>query len=143
MEKILSWLNDFKSFFSSEVSKISNAQAELAKVSAELATANGTITGLNEKLGTMSAELETAKATATSAVDKIKAAEDKAAAAEKSAQELLATQGLTQDQLPAGGEPKNGGKSAASTYRKLVSEGKNQEAARFFAANSDEIFKSL
>jgi chromosome segregation ATPase len=102
MEKVLSWLNDFKSYFSSEVSKISSAQAELVTVSAELATVRGQLAESTSKISA----LESAAAAHAQAINtkdaEISNLTNSLAEARKAAEDTLAAQGLSQDRIPTG-----------------------------------------
>jgi chromosome segregation ATPase len=102
MEKVLSWLNDFKSFFSSEVAKISAAQSQLDATKAELSTAKQEILSLT----TAKTDLETAAykhaETVTAKDNEITELKSKLTAAENKATEAIAGQSLPADQLPPG-----------------------------------------
>lgn len=102
MEKIQAWLNDFKGFFSSEVTKISNAQAELEKVRAELATAKSTIDSANEYMRKLEATAADNIKSLEARDGELKALNEKLTTAENRATEALAAQGLRGDDMPAG-----------------------------------------
>jgi predicted nucleic acid-binding Zn-ribbon protein len=102
MEKVLSWLNDFKSYVGSQFSTISSAQAELVTVSAELAS---TREKLDKALFSIGA-LEGAAATHAQAINtkdaEISNLTNSLAEARKAAEDTLAAQGLAQDRIPTG-----------------------------------------
>jgi CelD/BcsL family acetyltransferase involved in cellulose biosynthesis len=102
MEKVLSWLNDFKSYVGSQFSTISSAQAELVTVSAELAAARGKLDEAASKI--LALEFESAqRAQAINAKDaEISNLTSSLAEARKAAEDTLAAQGLSQDRIPAG-----------------------------------------
>lgn len=119
MDKILSWLNDFKGYFSSEVSKISNAQAELATVTEQLAAANATIAELHAKVSEAELnafDLKQQAEKGTSEIESIKAALE----AEKAkTQEALSAQGLAHNRLPAGSLDSGSSKSVEQQVEAL------------------------
>jgi hypothetical protein len=119
MEKILSWLNDFKSFFSSEVSKISNAQAELAAVRAELASAQGLIAIHEGTITDLKGHLAIAESATTTAQGRVTTLEAELATEKSRATEALAAQGLEAGRLPAGSTSDAGAKTVAQQIEAL------------------------
>lgn len=111
MEKVKAWLDDFKGFFSSEISKISAAQVELTQVKAELMTANAAIAERDTKISTLTASLETAQNEVNKAGGDIKSLTEKLAAAETKARDVIAEQGLEPGSLPPGSSENAGAKS--------------------------------
>jgi hypothetical protein len=113
MEKIQAWLNDFKGFFTSEVSKISNAQAELTEVRGKLTTAEDTVKALNATI------------TASKHSEAITALNEKLTTAENRATEALAAQGMRSDEMPAGavdgGSTKTVSQQVEALRKKLTS----------------------
>ena len=125
MEKILSWLENFKSFFSSEVSKISNAQAELADAKTKLTTAEDTLKALNATITDREAKITTLETAAKEHAVTV-AAKDAEIASLKAAVETeknrsantLAQQGLPPEALPEA-EPSSGAKSGNPDFSNL------------------------
>jgi chromosome segregation ATPase len=113
MEKILSWLNDFKSFFSSEVSKISSAQAELVTVRAELATAKSDLTAAQATISSLQKCAAAAGVELTAKDSEITRLTSELATEKNRATETLAAQGVRPEDLPAGSTENSGAKSVS------------------------------
>lgn len=143
MDKILSWLESFKSFFSSEVAKISSAQTELVTARAELATANATIAERDTKIVSLTADLEKAQNEVNTSGAKVKSLTEELAIEKGRATEAIAEQCLPADKLPEGEvTPGSKGESAFKVYERLTKEGKHSEAAKFYAANAEAVIKT-
>jgi chromosome segregation ATPase len=125
MEKIQAWLNDFKGFFTSEVSKISNAQAELTEVRGKLTTAEDTVKALNATITERDTKISTLEAAASKHSEAITALNEKLTTAENRATEALAAQGMRSDEMPAGavdgGSTKTVSQQVEALRKKLTS----------------------
>jgi DNA repair ATPase RecN len=115
MEKIQSWLNDFKSFFSSEVAKISSAQAELSTVSAELATAKSTIAAHEATIADLNGKLQAAQDLANTHGAKVASLTTELEAEKAKTTESLSAQGLDANKLPEAGN----GTGALTTQQQI------------------------
>jgi chromosome segregation ATPase len=113
MDKIKSWLDEFKTWIASEVVKLKEAQSAADSARAELSAAKQEILSLT----TAKTDLETA---AKSHADTVTAKDAEIAklktekeAAENKATEAIAGQSLSPDQLPAGSTENNSMKTDA------------------------------
>lgn len=102
MEKILSWLENFKSDFSAGLAKISSAQADLVTVRAELATATAALTERDGKISELTGALEKSQSEVNSKGAEVKALTEQLDTEKNATRDALAKQGLDRESLPKG-----------------------------------------
>lgn len=100
MEKLFSALTDLKTWFASEIAKISGAQSELTTAKQSLSEANTALTAAQSTIADLNAKLKTASESATKNTEEIAALKVKLTEAENKATEAIAAQGLNPSRLP-------------------------------------------
>jgi chromosome segregation ATPase len=160
MEKLFSYLEGLKAAILGEFAKLSASQTELADAKADLAKAKeavqeqlATIAALNDanvcaagkesaELTDLKGKLSTAQELAATQAKEITELKENLTAAEagaKEAQKVIASQGLSKEELPEQQLSSSSAKTAFQVYNELLSAGKSAEAGAYFAANSDKI----
>jgi septal ring factor EnvC (AmiA/AmiB activator) len=147
MEKILAALAELKAYFTGikeALSKVTAAEDRVKSLEADLATAKQTIGSLTTELQAAKTETEKAQNEATQLRAELKTAQEALAKEAQRTNDVLATQGIAVDQLPAAELSSGGakGETAWAKYQRLLAEGHSMEAGQFYVEHAEEIWKS-
>lgn len=146
--KIEAALEDIKNLLTGKNTvSAAELQGVQAKVSALETTISGELTAANQTITDLKAAAETAKTANEKAITDLKAEHATAlkTVEEKGKKDLtaaLVAQGLDPAQIPTSAPENEQGNAAKTPYEQycaLLAAGKNQEAAKFYAVNSDKI----
>ena len=117
--------------------RIATLEAEIATLKKASAEATVQITGLTTQLATASTNIAAKDA-------EIKTIQGQLAKANTKAEDVIAGQGLTADQLPAAGASDAQGKDKKTAWQKYqeLAASNPREAGAYWAAHADEILRS-